>query len=82
MKDDKLFFKNIYSKWFNENIYEHKINDIIQRLTIPLINRHNDIVDIYIITDGNKYILTDEGATITDLNSSGININVSKKTKV
>ncbi len=75
-------FKIQYLKWLNENIEQFKIDDNTFRITLPFLDRNNDFVEFYIEKlSSNKYILTDDGVTLSELEFSGINIktNVRKK---
>lgn len=67
-------FKKIYLDWLNQNIEQKKITDNTYRITLPFLDRHNDMIDIYIIKQRENYLLTDDGNTIHDLEISGIGL--------
>lgn len=73
-------FVDIYIKWVKENIDQFQINSNTYRISMPFLDRNNDYVEFYIIrTDSNKYILTDEAATINDLFMCGFDIQKNSK---
>ena len=73
-------FCNLYLKWLEENIYQFKVNDNIYRITLPFLDRNNDCIEIYIIKKGDdSFFITDDGLTLSDLESSGFNIFTSKR---
>lgn len=74
MKNTALDFKQQYINWLNENIEQYKIEDNIYRLTVPFLDRHNDMIEIYIQNKSGKFIITDDGNTISDLIMSGFDI--------
>lgn len=75
-------FCNLYLKWLEENIYQFKVNDNIYRITLPFLDRNNDCIEIYIIKKGDdSFFITDDGLTLSDLESSGFNIFTSKRRK-
>ena len=75
-------FSNIYINWLKQNIEQYKINDNIFRLTLPFLDRNNDYIEIYIIAnDDNTYTITDDGATINDLELNGFDFSTSDKRK-
>ena len=65
-----------------ENIYQFKIDVNTHRITLPFLDRNNDYTEFYVIKKGhNSFFLTDDGLTLSDLESSGFNIFNSKKRK-
>ncbi len=76
-------FCNLYLEWIKENINQFKINENTYRITLPFLDRNNDCTEFYVIQEEeNKFILTDDGLTLSDLESSGFNIFKSKRRKV
>lgn len=67
-------FKDDYIKWLYNNIEQYKISENIYRITFPYLNRNNDCSEIYIKLNGDKYILTDDGETISELELSNFNL--------
>ena len=75
-------FTDLYLNWLKENIEQYKIKDNIFRMTFPFLDRNNDFTEFYIIQrDNGTYCLTDDGATISELQYSGFEFNKSKHRK-
>lgn len=73
-------FSSIYLNWLKENVEEHKIKENIFRITLPFLNKDNDMIDVYVIRkDDGRYLITDDGATLNDLNFGGFNVLSSPK---
>ena len=70
--------KNSYINWVKQKIKLTDINGIIE-ITTPLLDRHNDHLQIYVISQGDKLKLTDDGYILTDLLLSGCDIHSSPK---
>ncbi len=74
-------FKNEYIEWLNRSIEQYQISDNIYRITFPYLNRNNDCTEIFIKIDGDKYIITDDGETISELELSNFNLFSSQRRK-
>lgn len=73
-------FIGLYLNWLKENIEEHKIKENIFRITLPFLNKDNDMIDVYVIKKNNgSFVITDDGATLNDLNFGGFNVLSSPK---
>lgn len=73
-------FSKIYIDWLKQNIDQYKVNDDTYRLTLPFLDRNNDYVEMYIINNGNgTYSITDDGATIADLQLGGFDLSTSAR---
>lgn len=70
--------KNSYLEWLKEKIIITERADAIE-ITTPLLDRHNDHLQIYVMPQGNELRLTDDGYIISDLIMSGCDIHTSKK---
>lgn len=80
--NNKYDFKKLYLDWLKDNIEQSKINDNIYRITLPFLNRDNDLIELYVIKKGNNdFLLTDDSYTINDLQFSGFDPLSSKKRK-
>ena len=65
-------FGKTYVDWLKQNIEQYRLNDNTFRLTLPFLDRNNDYIEIYIIDNGDgTYHITDDGATINDLELGG-----------
>lgn len=75
-------FRKLYLDWLKENIYQHNINDNTYRITLPFLDRNNDFTEFYVIKKGeDRFFLTDDGLTLSDLELSGFNFSNSKRRK-
>lgn len=72
-------YKKEYLDWLNANIDQHEIAANTYRITLPFLDRHNDMIDIYIQKQGSSFIITDDGNTISDLSFSGFDVFSSTK---
>ncbi|AFC28359.1 hypothetical protein PM3016_1434 [Paenibacillus mucilaginosus 3016] len=63
--------KKSYMNWLNEQTKITEIDGALE-ITSPLMDRHNDFLQFYVITnDNNKLHLTDDGYILNDLMSAG-----------
>jgi hypothetical protein len=67
-----------YLSWLRENITTKEINNAIE-ITSPLTDRHNDYLQMYVVPQGDKLRLTDDGYILNDLLLSGCDLYTSKK---
>lgn len=80
--DANIDYCNLYLNWLKENIEQFKVNDSTFRLTMPFLDRNNDHIEIYIIKkDENSYCITDDGATLNELQFSGFEVGKSDRRK-
>jgi hypothetical protein len=59
-----------YQDWLKDRTILRDLEGWTQ-ITTPYLDRHNDYVQIYVRRDGDSYLLTDDGHTLTDLAISG-----------
>lgn len=83
MKVDKnIDFCNLYLNWIKENIEQFQINSTTFRLTLPFLDRNNDLIEFYIIKkEDGTFCITDDGATINDLHMAGFDVSSSDRRK-
>ena len=67
-----------YHNWLHDKTHLHQIDEWVV-ITTPSLDRHNDYVQIYAKRDGNGFILTDDGYTVSDLKQSGCNLSSPKR---
>ncbi len=72
--------KDSYLGWLKENISFKDIDNAIE-ITTPLMDRHNDYLQLYVVPNGDKLCITDDGYIINDLLLSGCDLHTSKKRK-
>lgn len=69
---------NEYVTWLREQITVANVDGACE-ITTPFLDRHNDFLQIYVIEDGDQYILTDGGYILSDLRMSGVELNSEKR---
>lgn len=62
-----------YWEWLRARTTLRKIGEWTE-ITTPFLDRHNDCLQIYAQRDGDRFVLTDDGYTITDLEMSGCSL--------
>ncbi len=67
-----------YWHWLRDKSSVKQIDDWTE-ITTPYLDRHNDYVQIYARRDGKKYLLSDGGDTLTDLEQSGCSLDSPKR---
>jgi hypothetical protein len=67
-----------YNAWLKNNTNLREIDDWVE-ITTPYIDRHNDQLQIYARRENGHFVLTDDGYTIQDLESSGCNLATPKR---
>lgn len=65
---DRTTIKSVQKDWFE--------------ITTPFLDRHNDYIQIYAKKDNDHYILSDDGATIRDLELSGFSLDTKKRQSI
>jgi len=72
MKNIEPLLKEYFS-WLKDRTSHRECNGWTE-ITTPYLDRHNDYIQIYCQNKGNDIILTDDGATISDLMQSGCDL--------
>lgn len=67
-----------YHAWLREKTNLRSIDDWVE-ITTPYLDRHNDCIQIYVGRSNGGFVLTDDGATIDDLELSGCNLTTTKR---
>ncbi|PYS15431.1 MAG: hypothetical protein DMG15_05030 [Acidobacteria bacterium] len=67
-----------YHAWLKDKTALRQVDDWIE-ITTPYLDRHNDYVQIYAKKSNGSYILTDDGYTIDDLETSGCKLESPKR---
>jgi hypothetical protein len=67
-----------YIHWLKEGLRVSELEQCCQIAT-PFLDRHNDEIEIYIEKRNGSIILTDDGYTIADLESTGMNFETEKR---
>jgi len=72
-----------YLNWIKDNTVIKSIKEGgICSVSTPFLDRHNDHLQIYVVKEENKIILTDDGYTLADLHMSGLDVNTPKREKI
>jgi len=67
-----------YTKWLKDKTAIREIKDWVE-ITTPYLDRHNDYLQIYAGKDGDRYLLSDDGYIINDLEQSGCKLDSPKR---
>ena len=67
-----------YRTWLQDRTVLREVRDWIE-ITTPYLDRHNDSLQIYVKRFNDSYLLTDDGYILSDLESSGCNIEGAKR---
>ena len=67
-----------YLDWLRESIRVEEVGDNLQ-ISTPFLDRHNDYVQIYALAKDGRIRLTDDGFTLADLESSGVELGRGKR---
>jgi hypothetical protein len=67
-----------YLAWLREKTSLREIGDWVE-VTTPMLDRHNDYLQIYIRRENGNFILTDDGYTLDDLEQSGCKLDSQKR---
>jgi hypothetical protein len=67
-----------YSAWLKESSNLREIGDWVE-ITTPYLDRHNDQLQIYARPENGHFVLSDDGYTIRDLESSGCALTTPKR---
>ncbi len=67
-----------YLDWLREHISISELEEGCE-ITTPFLDRHNDYLQLYVMSDENQFILSDDGYILSDLRMSGVDINTEKR---
>jgi len=67
-----------YWMWLRDNTHVRHI-DSWYEITTPYLDRHNDFIQVYAKLNGDSFVLTDDGYTISDLEMSGCALDTPKR---
>ena len=70
-----------YLAWLRTGLTVEPLEGVCE-LTTPFLDRHNDHLQIYAQAEDGKIILTDDGYTLSDLRSSGLELTTPKRKAV
>ncbi|MDY6856664.1 MAG: DUF1829 domain-containing protein [Thermodesulfobacteriota bacterium] len=73
MNTEKLL--ESYYKWLKDNtVIEHNYNTKWSLISTPFVGIFNDMLEIYIKVDGDTVLFSDDGITLNNLETIGVNI--------
>lgn len=67
-----------YVRWLRSRLHAKAAGDWVE-ITTPFLDRHNDHLQIYVRRQGDGYLLTDAGETISDLRMSGCDLDSDRR---
>lgn len=67
-----------YITWLREGLSVAQLEKACE-LTTPFLDRHNDHIQIYVIKKNGKIVLSDDGYILSDLRTSGLDMNTPKR---
>lgn len=82
MKNEIQHLVDKYVAWVKDNTALKEINDDWIEITTPHLDRHNDCLQIYVRSENNGYLLSDDGYIINDLINSGCALDSSKRKNI
>lgn len=81
MLDDIQALMDRYNAWLRESSELREVGEWVE-ITTPYLDRHNDQLQIYAKRESEGIVLTDDGQTIRDLESSGCFLNTPKRSEL
>lgn len=79
MKSDVEQMVDRYVSWLRDKTVLRDVDGEWVEITTPFLDRHNDALQIYTRRRGDKFVLTDDGYTIEDLQQSGCKLDSPKR---
>lgn len=70
-----------YIQWLRKGISVEKLEKACE-LTTPFLDRHNDHLQVYAVKYDGKIVLSDDGYVLSDLRTSGLDLNTPKRKAV
>lgn len=75
---DECVVIEAYIAWLREGLSVEQLENACE-LTTPFLDRHNDHIQIYVIKKNGKIVLSDDGYILSDLRTSGLDLNTLKR---
>lgn len=67
-----------YRDWLKDKTSLREVGEFVE-ITTPFLDRHNDYIQLYARRENGAYVLSDDGATIDDLEMSGCTLDSPKR---
>lgn len=80
MKSEEIIEK--YLNWLRSSFKGRDINDKLVTIQTPFVDNQNDFILIYVKKDKSNYYITDDGRTIFDLETMGVNLTEKRKSQI
>ena len=64
--------------WIKDKTALREVNDWVE-ITTPMVDRHNDQLQIYVKRENGHYVMTDDGYTLRDLAIAGCKLEASTR---
>jgi len=80
-RDECQVLVEAYIAWLKEGLSAESLQGACE-LTTPFLDRHNDHIQIYAQKTGGKIVLSDDGYILSDLRTSGVDVNTPKRRAV
>jgi len=68
-----------YREWLKDRTTLRQVNGSWVEITTPYLDRHNDALQIYVRSENNSLVLTDDSYIIHDLEASGCKLDTQKR---
>ena len=81
MKQEILNLLDSHRNWLSGNTTFTVVDDYVE-INLPFLNRHNDYIQVYLVKKGNNYTLSDDGETIDDLKSYGLEFKTANRQRL
>lgn len=78
MKQEVLGLLESHRNWIGDNTSFSILDDSVE-INLPFLNHHNDYIQVYLIKNGENYVISDEGETVDDLKSCGLEFKTHKR---
>jgi hypothetical protein len=78
MLDEIRALLESYNSWLRDKTSLRELKGWVE-ITTPYVDRHNDNIQIYVRPENGGVLLTDDGGTIRDLETSGCNLSTPKR---
>jgi hypothetical protein len=72
---------NSYVDWLRQGISVEEVGTACE-LTTPFLDRHNDHLQVYAVRQNGKIVLSDDGYILSDLRTSGLEVDTPKRKMV
>lgn len=79
MKDDVVALMDEHWKWLRDNTAIRELDSRVVEITTPYLDRHNDMLQIYVQRENDGFLVSDDGYTLNDLAISGCKLDSPKR---